>query len=101
MSVINAKSLREKTSQERQDKLALTKKQMFDGMVKSSSGESIKPHEKREGRRLIARIRSILRERQLRASLDKQITELTPKTKGASQGVASLVKRIDDRAAEI
>ena len=49
MSVINAKSLREKTSQELNDQLLLTKKNMFDGVVKSSSGESIKPHEKSEG----------------------------------------------------
>jgi len=69
MSVINAKSLREKTSQELNVQLLLTKKNMFDGVVKSSSGESIKPHEKREGKRLIARIRAILRERELRDGL--------------------------------
>src|SRR3954467_7586492 len=101
MSVITAKSLREKTSQELQDQLLLTKKQMFDGVVKSASGESIKPHEKREGKRLIARIQAILRERELRAELGKEITALTPKAKDASPAVAKLVKRIDERAAEI
>src|SRR4051812_12517242 len=74
---------------------------MFDGVVKSSSGESIKPHEKREGKRLIARIQAILRERELRVVLDKEIAALTPQIKGASTDAAKLVKRIDERAAEI
>lgn len=101
MSVITAKSLREKTSQELQDQLLLTKKQLFDGVVKSSSGESIKPHEKREGKRLIARIQAILRERVLRGQLDKEIAALVPQAKDASPAVARLVKRVDERAAEI
>lgn len=101
MSVITAKSLREKTSQELQDQLLLTKKQLFDGVVKSASGESIKPHEKREGKRLIARIQAILRERVLRKTLDKEIADLTPKAKDATPAIARLVKRIDERGAEI
>jgi ribosomal protein L29 len=101
MAVIDAKALREKTSQELQDQLMLEKKRLFDGVVKSASGESIKPHEKREGRRLIARIRGILRERELRSKLDKQIAELTPKAAKASPKFARLIKDVDARNAEI
>ncbi len=63
MAAITAKTLREKSSGELQDQLILEKKKLFDGVVKSSSGESIKAHEKREGKRLIARIQTILSER--------------------------------------
>ena len=66
MSLINAKTLREKTSLELHDQMMLEKKRLFDGIVKGASGEAIKAHEKREGRRLIARIQAILRERELR-----------------------------------
>jgi len=101
MAVINAKALREKTSQELQDQLMLEKKRLFDGIVKGASGEAIKPHEKREGRRLIARIQSILRERELRTGLDKRIAELAPKAKDAAPRFARVVKDIDARIALI
>jgi ribosomal protein L29 len=101
MALINAKSLREKTSQELQDQLMLEKKRLFDGIVKSASGESIKPHEKREGRRLIARIQSILRERELRTGLDKRIAELAPKVKDATPCFARVVREGDARIALI
>ena len=101
MSVINAKSLREKTSQELQDQMMLEKKRLFDGIVKGASGESIKAHEKRDGRRLIARIQSLLRERVRRGELDKKIAELTPKAEKATLRYSKLVKAVDTRAAEI
>ena len=101
MAVINAKTLREKTSQELTDQMMMEKKRLFDGVVKGASGESIKAHEKREGKRLIARIQSILRQRQLRANLDARITALTPKAQGASPLYAKMVKSVETRAAEI
>lgn len=101
MAAISAGSLREKTSQELVDQMRLEKKRMFDAIVKGASGEAIKPHEKREGKRLIARIRSILRERELRQALDKQIVALQAKAKDASPSVAKLVRRVDERVAEI
>ena len=101
MSVIRARDLREKTSQELQDQLMLEKKRMFDGMVKNASGEAIKAHEKRDGRRLIARIRSILRERELRTVLDKRIAALAPKAESAAPRYGKLVKRVEERTAEI
>ena len=63
MAAILAKTLREKTNQELKDQLVLEKKKLFDGIVKSSSGEAIKAHDKREGKRLIARIQTLLSER--------------------------------------
>lgn len=101
MAVINAKTLREKTNQELQDQMMLEKKRLFDGVVKGASGEAIKAHEKREGKRLIARIQSILRERTLRSELDKKITALTPKAQGAAPKYQKLIKNVDTRAGEI
>jgi ribosomal protein L29 len=101
MAVTTAKSLREKTTQELQDHLLLEKKRLFDGVVKNASGEAIKPHEKREGRRLIARIQCVLRERQLRVGLDKQIADLAPKAKDAAPRCAKVIKTVEQRAAEI
>jgi ribosomal protein L29 len=101
MAVITGKTLREKSSQELQDQLMLEKKRLFDGVVKSASGESIKAHEKRGGKRLIARIRSILRERELRVELDKKIADLTPKAEKAAPIYQKLVKAVDERAAAI
>ena len=101
MGAITAKSLREKTSQELQDQMMLEKKRLFDGVVKSSTGEAIKPHEKREGRRLIARIRAILRERELRKTLDARIATLAPQAKGAAPAAARWLKKVETRTAEI
>ena len=101
MATILAKTLREKTSQELGDQMALEKKRLFDGIVKGASGEAIKAHEKRQGKRLIARIQGILRERDLRAELDKKITELTPKAEKASKDLKKRVKDVETRAAEI
>src|SRR3954469_20123049 len=101
MPVIKAKTLREKTSQELKDQLLLEKKRLFDGIVKSSSGESIKAHEKREGRRLIARIHAILRERELRQALDGKIAALKPKAEKASMKVQRVLKSVEERTASI
>jgi ribosomal protein L29 len=101
MSAIPAKSLREKTSQELEDQLLLEKKRLFDGVVKSASGESIKPHEKREGRRLIARIRTLLSERKLRQSLDKTIADLGPKATKPTAKVAKIVKTVEAKLSAI
>ena len=92
MSIIKAQSLREKTDQELLDQMRLEKKRIFDATMKGATGEAIKPHEKREGRRLVARIQTILRERELRRELDKQVGELTPKAQGASAGYAKLAQ---------
>lgn len=101
MATTRAQSLREKTSQELLDQMMLEKKRLFDGVVKSSTGEAIKPHEKRDGRRLIARIHAILRERELRLELDQRIAALTPQAQGAAATAARWVKRVEARAAEI
>jgi len=101
MPVITAKTLREKTSQELKDQLLLEKKRLFDGVVKSASGEAIKAHEKREGRRLVARIQALLRERELRHELDARIAALAPKAEKAAPKYARLVKNVDERAAAI
>ena len=101
MSAITARSLREKTSQELHDQMMLEKKRLFDGVVKSSTGEAIKPHEKREGRRLIARIRAILRERELRKELDARIATLAPQAEGAAPAAARWLKKVEARAEDI
>jgi len=101
MATILAKTLREKTSQELADQMALEKKRLFDGIVKGASGEAIKAHEKRQGKRLIARIQAILRERELRAELDKKITELTPKAEKASKELKKRIKEVEERNAAI
>lgn len=101
MAAITAKSLREKTSGELQDQLILEKKKLFDGIVKSSSGESIKAHDKREGKRLIARIETILSERIKRKELDAEIANLTPRAEKAGPTFARLTKSVDERAAAI
>src|SRR6185295_1965258 len=98
MAAILAKNLREKTSQELQDQLILEKKKLFDGIVKGASGEAIKAHEKRAGRRLIARIQSILSERNKRAQLDAQIKALTPKAAKADPPFVRVLKNVDERA---
>jgi ribosomal protein L29 len=99
MATVTAKSLREKTNGELQDQLILEKKKLFDGIVKGASGEAIKAHEKRAGRRLIARIQSILSERNRRVQLDAQIKVLTPKAAKADAQFVRLVKNVDERAA--
>ena len=92
MGKVPAKDLREKTDQELLDQLTLERKKIFDATVRGSSGEAIKPHEKREGRRLIARIFTLLRERSLRKALGGEIAALEPKTAGASPAAARLLK---------
>lgn len=101
MGAIIAKTLREKTSGELQDQLILEKKKLFDGIVKSSSGESIKAHDKREGKRLIARIETILTERSKRKELDAEIANLTPKAAKAAPSYVRVIKSVDDRATAI
>jgi len=101
MATTLAKGLREKTSLELLDQLMLEKKRLFDGIVKSSTGEAIKPHEKRAGRRSIARIRSIVRERELRRGLDRRIAALEPLAKDASPAAARLVRKVEQRVAEV
>jgi len=101
MPAITAKSLREKTTGELQDQLLLEKKKLFDGIVKGASGEAIKAHEKRLGRRLVARIQSVLSERAKRVELDAAIKALTPKAEKADAKFAKLIKGVDERAAAI
>jgi ribosomal protein L29 len=92
MAKVRAKDLREKTDQELVDQFNLERKKIFDAIVRGSSGEAIKPHEKREGRRLIARIQTLLRERALRKALGGEIAVLEPKAAGASPAAARLLK---------
>ena len=101
MAGIPAKALREKTDQELQDQMLLEKKRLFDGVIKGASGEAIKPHEKREGRRLIARIRTILRERARRKELDAQIGKLQGQSKDAAPALKRVVKEVEERQAAI
>ncbi|MCW8130037.1 MAG: 50S ribosomal protein L29 [Planctomycetota bacterium] len=93
MSTIKAQNLREKTDQELLDQIAQEKKRIFDATVRGASGEAIKPHEKREGKRLIARIQTILRERALRAKLEARIAKLQPASLKAAPKFANLAKR--------
>jgi ribosomal protein L29 len=88
MAKVPAKDLREKTDQELLDQLNLEKKKIFDATVRGSSGEAIKPHEKRDGKRLIARIQTILRERSLRKELNTRIAGLEPRAAKASPAIA-------------
>lgn len=88
MKQIVAKALREKTDQELADQMRLIKKEQFDSMVRGASGEAIKPHEKRQGRRLIARIQTILRERALRKGLAVEVQQLEPQAQGATPSAA-------------
>lgn len=90
MSKVSALSLREKTDQELLDQVAHEKKRLFDSAVRGASGEAIKSHEKREGKRLIARIQTVLRERGLRQGLELRIAELTPAANGAGPRAAKL-----------
>jgi ribosomal protein L29 len=101
MAESKAQSLREKTDQELQDQLLLEKKRIFDGIVKSASGEAIKANEKRDGKRLIARIQTILSERRRRAILQKELQKLEPETKDASPEAKALLKKVEGRLATI
>jgi ribosomal protein L29 len=92
-----AKALREKTSQELQDQLMLEKKRLFDGIVKASTGEAIKPHDKREGKKVIARIEAILRERELRKALDARIAKLEPLARDAGPEARRLAQKVEKR----
>ncbi len=91
--MIPARQLREKTSQELLDQWALEKKRIFDSTVRGSSGEAIKPHEKRAGKRVIAQIQTILAERARRAALDRRIVDLEHKAEGASPAMAAMARR--------
>ena len=93
MPMVPAKQLREKTEQELRDQLALERKRQFDATVRGSGGEAVKPHERRTGKRLIARIQTLLRERALRKALDVQVKVLEPKAAGASPAAARLAAR--------
>jgi ribosomal protein L29 len=96
MAKVKAKDLREKTDQELLDQLAVEKKRIFDATVRGASGEAIKPHEKRDGKRLLARIQTVLRERSLRKHLGARIGVLEPKAGSCSPVVARLAKSASD-----
>ena len=90
MPRIPARGLREKTSQELLEQIRQLRKKLFDATVRGASGEAIKPHEKRQGRRLIARIRTVLRERTQRRELAEELRRMEPQAKGASARAARL-----------
>lgn len=85
---VRAKDLREKTDQELLDQLRMTRQQLFDATMRGASGEAIKPHEKRQGRRLIATLQTILRERALRRRLEGEIARLQPQAQSAGAWAA-------------
>ena len=63
---MKARELREKSSEELAENLNEAKKRLFFQMkMQRVTGEGVKPHEIRQLRRDIARIQTILRERQL------------------------------------
>lgn len=88
-----AQNLREKTDQELVEQIAQERKRVFDATVRGASGEAIKPHEKRDARKLIARIQTILRERAIRKNLDARIAALQPAAEKAALKFANLAKR--------
>jgi ribosomal protein L29 len=96
MAKTSAKDLREKTDQELLDQLAVERKRLFDATVRGASGEAIKPHEKREGKRLMARIQTVLRERALRSELKAREAELAPKADACSPKIARLAAKAAD-----
>jgi ribosomal protein L29 len=79
MATHSARQLREKTDQELQALMSIERKRVFDAMVRGASGESIKPHQKREARKLIAKIQTVLSERRVRRQLVAKIQVLEPK----------------------
>ncbi len=101
MAANTAKDLRDKTSQELVEQMRLVKKQLFDGVVKGASGEAIKAHEKRQGKRLIARIQTLLRERTRRDELNAKIAKLEPAAKDVSPKVSRQLKKLEARTAEV
>jgi large subunit ribosomal protein L29 len=63
---VKARELREKSSEELAENINEAKKRMFFQMkMQRVSGEGVKPHEIRQLRREIARLKTILREREL------------------------------------
>ena len=65
---MKASELREKTSEELSENLAEAKRRLFFQMrMQSATGEGAKPHEAGALRREVARISTVLRERELTA----------------------------------
>lgn len=85
MAHVAAKALREKSDQELEDQIAMIRKRIFDETVRGASGEAIKPHEKREGRRLVARIQTVLNERRLRQAWTARAAQAEAKPGGAAR----------------
>ncbi|HOX07687.1 MAG TPA: 50S ribosomal protein L29 [Planctomycetota bacterium] len=72
---MKAREMRDKSSEELADNLNEAKKRLFFQMkMQRVSGEGAKPHEVRSLKRDIARIQTILRERQLAAPEQKAKT---------------------------
>jgi large subunit ribosomal protein L29 len=73
---VKPRDLREKSSQELEENLQeLRKRLFFQVKMQRVTGEGVKPHEIRQLRRDIARICTILRERQLAESRAKPAAE--------------------------
>ncbi|MCX7803569.1 MAG: 50S ribosomal protein L29 [Planctomycetota bacterium] len=73
---MKAKDLREKSSEELRAQLLQVKRSLFDFYLKGASGEKVDPGQKRTARRDIARILTVLRERDVRRDLEKRESEL-------------------------
>ena len=70
---MKARELREKASEELAENLQEAKKRLFFQIkMQRVTGEGVKPHEIKQLRREIARIKTILREREIGAARDQE-----------------------------
>jgi large subunit ribosomal protein L29 len=68
---VKAAEMRDKTSEELAENLKEARKRLFFQMkMQRATGEGVKPHETGQLRREIARLETVLRERQLAAGAD-------------------------------
>ena len=88
---MKAKDLREKSSEELRAQLLQVKDSLFKFYLKGASGEKVDPGQKRTARRDIARIMTVLRERELREKTEKELAAL--RADGGSARVVSPARR--------
>ena len=98
---MKARELREKSSEELAENLSEAKKRLFFQMkMQRVTGEGAKPHEVRQLRRDIARIHTILRERQLagREAGGRQVEGKTPDALDTGLRVRQIAFRLGAQA---
>ncbi len=88
---MKAKDLREKSSEELRAQLLQVKKDLFNFYLKGASGEKVDPGQKRAARKDMARILTVLRERELLRDLETRISE--PKAARTEGGDAAPGRR--------